>query len=109
MCVAPGATAFSRIPAPAHRGDGACARTQRASDRDFVLVLRPTCRANSTDAVFPPQDPQAAIAYLGSLGADAKLRLYHEVSVVPGKDVTFEYYRCHPPTGMLRAALPSKL
>jgi len=52
---------------------------------------------------------KAAIAYLTALGANAKLRLYHEVSVVPGKDVTFEYYRCHPQTGMLRVALPSKL
>ena len=46
----------------------------------------------------------AAMKYLSKLGPAAKLRLYHEVTVVAAKDQTFEYFNCHPRTGMLRAS-----
>ena len=32
-----------------------------------------------------------------------KLRLYHEVSVVPANQQFYEYINCHPCTGLLRA------
>ncbi|SPP94919.1 conserved protein of unknown function [Bradyrhizobium vignae] len=38
------------------------------------------------------------------LGASAKLRLYHEVTVAAAADEQFfEYLNCHPKTGMLAA------
>lgn len=36
-------------------------------------------------------------------GADLKLRLYHEVSVLAEDEQYYEYVNCHPQTGMLRA------
>lgn len=33
-----------------------------------------------------------------------KLRLYHEITVVPAQDQHYEYIGCHPATGMLRVA-----
>jgi len=47
---------------------------------------------------------EAAMTYLQAVGANAKLRLYHEVSVAAAAEQYFEYYNCHPKTGMLRAA-----
>jgi hypothetical protein len=35
------------------------------------------------------------------LGADLKLKLWHEVSVLPSTDQLFEYVNCHPDTGLL--------
>jgi hypothetical protein len=35
------------------------------------------------------------------LGADLKLKLWHEVSVLPSSDQVFEYVNCHPDTGLL--------
>jgi aldoxime dehydratase len=46
----------------------------------------------------------AAMKYLGTLGPAAKLKLYHEVSVVSASEQYFEYFNCHPRTGMLRVA-----
>jgi aldoxime dehydratase len=43
----------------------------------------------------------AAMKYLGVLGPAARLRLYHEVSVLKHTEQIFEYYNCHPKTGML--------
>jgi aldoxime dehydratase len=37
------------------------------------------------------------------LGDDAKLRLYHEMSVVRARDQAFEYFNCHTQTGMLNS------
>jgi branched-chain amino acid transport system permease protein len=34
---------------------------------------------------------------------DARLRLYHEMSVIRAEDQSFEYYNCHDRTGMLNA------
>jgi aldoxime dehydratase len=45
----------------------------------------------------------AAMKYLSSLGPAAKLRLYHEVTVVRAADQFFEYRNCHDCTGMLNA------
>lgn len=45
----------------------------------------------------------AAMKYLGTLGPAAKLRLYHEVTVAAADEQFFEYFNCHPGTGMLRA------
>jgi aldoxime dehydratase len=45
----------------------------------------------------------AAMKYLSSLGPAAKLRLYHEVTVVRAADQLFEYRGCHDHTGMLNA------
>jgi aldoxime dehydratase len=45
----------------------------------------------------------AAMRYLSSLGPAARLRLYHEVSVVPEGAAFFEYVDCRPGTGVLRA------
>jgi len=39
-----------------------------------------------------------------AMNFDLKLRLYHEVAVVPAHDQTFEYINCHPGTGLLRCA-----
>ena len=44
----------------------------------------------------------AAMKYLGTLGPAAKLRLYHEVTVAAADEQYFEYFNCHPLTGMLR-------
>ncbi len=46
----------------------------------------------------------AAMKYLSRLGPAAKLRLYHEVTVAAAEEQFFEYFNCHPSTGMLRAA-----
>src|SRR6202043_3587056 len=45
----------------------------------------------------------AAMKYLTSLGPAAKLRLYHEVTVARADEAFFEYFDCHPQTGMLNA------
>ena len=45
----------------------------------------------------------AAMKYLGTLGPAARLRLYHEVTVAAADEQSFEYFNCHPETGMLRA------
>jgi aldoxime dehydratase len=45
----------------------------------------------------------AAMKYLSSLGPAAKLRLYHEVTVARAEEALFEYFNCHPQTGMLNA------
>jgi hypothetical protein len=34
-------------------------------------------------------------------GSSLKLRLWHEVSVLPSQGQTFEYLNCHPETGLL--------
>lgn len=46
----------------------------------------------------------AAMSHLSTLGPSAKLRLYHEVSVVRREEQHFEYRNCHPRTGLLAAA-----
>ncbi|QYN36837.1 phenylacetaldoxime dehydratase family protein [Pseudonocardia sp. DSM 110487] len=43
----------------------------------------------------------AAMRYLSALGPAARLRLYHEVSVVAEGDAFFEYVDCMPGTGLL--------
>jgi aldoxime dehydratase len=45
----------------------------------------------------------AAMKYLSTLGPNAKLRLYHEVTVAAAHEQFFEYLDCHPKTGMLAA------
>ena len=45
----------------------------------------------------------AAMKYLSTLGPNAKLRLYHEVTVAVAHEQFFEYLDCHPKTGMLAA------
>jgi aldoxime dehydratase len=45
----------------------------------------------------------AAMKYLSTLGPAAKLRLYHEVTVISADEAFFEYTGCHPKTGMLNA------
>ena len=40
---------------------------------------------------------------VGTLDADLKLRLYHEVTVVKPEEQSYEYINCHPDTGMLAA------
>jgi len=45
----------------------------------------------------------AAMKYLGTMGPAAKLKLYHEVTVAASDEQHFEYFNCHPQTGMLRA------
>lgn len=44
----------------------------------------------------------AAMKYLSTLGPAAKLKLYHEVTVASAGEQAFEYFNCHPRTGMLR-------
>jgi aldoxime dehydratase len=44
----------------------------------------------------------AAMKYLSTLGPAAKLKLYHEVTVAAASEQSFEYFNCHPRTGMLR-------
>lgn len=46
----------------------------------------------------------AAMKYLGTLGPAAQLKLYHEVTVADASEQLFEYFNCHPSTGMLRCA-----
>lgn len=46
---------------------------------------------------------RAAMKYLSTMGADAKLRLYHEVTVPYQEEAVFSYVDCHDDTGMLRA------
>jgi aldoxime dehydratase len=46
---------------------------------------------------------RAALKYLSTVGADAHLRLYHEVTVTETGQQEFRYLRCHDRTGMLRA------
>ncbi|MDQ6525001.1 phenylacetaldoxime dehydratase family protein [Nocardioides sp. LHD-245] len=45
----------------------------------------------------------AFTAHMKRFGDDARLRLYHEVAVVPREHQFFRYSRCHEGTGMLRA------
>lgn len=49
----------------------------------------------------------AAMAYLGEYGPDAQLRLYHEVCVVQADEQVYEYFNCHPATGMLKKVTAS--
>jgi aldoxime dehydratase len=42
----------------------------------------------------------AAMRYLSTLGPAARLRLYHEVSVLPVDGQLFEYVDCRPGTGL---------
>jgi aldoxime dehydratase len=46
----------------------------------------------------------AAMKYLSTLGPAAKLKLYHEVTVAKAEEQFFEYFNCHPQTGMLRVS-----
>ena len=43
----------------------------------------------------------AAMKYLSTMGPAARLRLYHEVSVVTADEQYFEYVDCRPGTGLL--------
>lgn len=43
----------------------------------------------------------AGVRHYKKAGDAAKLRLYHEMSVIRAKDQTFEYFNCHNRTGML--------
>ena len=43
----------------------------------------------------------AAMKYLSTSGPAARLRLYHEVSVVTADEQYFEYVDCRPGTGLL--------
>jgi aldoxime dehydratase len=47
----------------------------------------------------------AAMRYLSTPGPAGRLRLYHEVSVVPDGEAYVEYVDCRPGTGLL-GALP---
>jgi aldoxime dehydratase len=49
----------------------------------------------------------AAMKYMSAQGTSAKLRLYHEVSVVGPEEQYFEYLGCHPGTGLLGAQEPA--
>jgi len=46
---------------------------------------------------------RVALKYLSTMGPAARLRLYHEVTVVEPDQTRFEYLNCHPKTGLLRA------
>jgi aldoxime dehydratase len=50
---------------------------------------------------------RAALKYLSTMGADARLRLYHEVTVTEAEQQRFRYLGCHDRTGMLRATIPT--
>jgi aldoxime dehydratase len=41
------------------------------------------------------------LAMVSEHGSDLKLKLWHEVSVLPAADQIFEYVNCHPGTGLL--------
>lgn len=43
----------------------------------------------------------AGAHHYNTMGEDAKLRIYHEMSVIRARDQSFEYFNCHPKTGML--------
>ena len=43
------------------------------------------------------------IKYLSKAGADAQLKLYHEVTVAAASEQYFEYCNCHSKTGILRS------
>jgi aldoxime dehydratase len=45
----------------------------------------------------------AGTKHYKTAGIEAKLRLYHEMSVIRAKDQAFEYFNCHRRTGMLNA------
>ncbi len=45
----------------------------------------------------------AAMKVLSTLGPAAKLKLYHEVTVLRADEQRFEYLNCHEGTGLLRA------
>lgn len=45
----------------------------------------------------------AGANHYNTVGEKAKLRIYHEMSVVRARDQSFEYFNCHPKTGMLNA------
>jgi aldoxime dehydratase len=46
---------------------------------------------------------RAALKYLSTMGINAHLRLYHEVTVTEAEQQDFRYLGCHDRTGMLRA------
>lgn len=51
----------------------------------------------------------AGIKHYKRVGDAARLRLYHELTVLKAKDQSFAYFNCHPRTGMLAAAGSSNL
>jgi len=48
---------------------------------------------------------RVALKYLGTMGASANLRLYHEVTVAAADQQRFEYLDCHGSTGLVRALI----
>jgi aldoxime dehydratase len=46
---------------------------------------------------------RAALKYLSTMGADARLRLYHKVTITETEQQDFQYHGRHDRTGMLRA------
>ena len=51
----------------------------------------------------------AAMKYLSTLGPNARLRLYHEVTVAAADEQFFEYLDCHPPVSYTHLTLPTIL
>jgi hypothetical protein len=64
-----------------------------------------TSRLVSFDPSETLGDLHEILAPVRERGAIPKLRLWHQVSVVPSTDQVYEYGNCHPYTGLL-AYLP---
>jgi aldoxime dehydratase len=81
--------------------------TGRASEKTFGMSWWKSLAALESWAESHPTHVAifgAAMKYLGVMGPDAKLKLYHEVTVAAADEQYFEYYNCHSSTGMLRSA-----
>ncbi len=73
-------------------------KTYSLSAWHSLAELETWCKGGTHLCIFA-----AGIKHYRTAGDKAKLRLYHEMSVIRAKDQAFEYFNCHRRTGMLNA------
>lgn len=73
-------------------------KTYSLSAWHSLAELETWCKGGTHLRIF-----HAGIKHYEKAGDKAKLRLYHEMSVIRAKDQAFEYFNCHRKTGMLNA------
>ncbi|USG60450.1 phenylacetaldoxime dehydratase family protein [Sneathiella marina] len=81
-----------------HSDDGPTEKSYSLSAWHALSDLEVWVKTKTHLAIF-----NAGIKHYEKAGADAKLHLYHEMSVVRAKDQSFAYFNCHAKTGLLNA------
>jgi aldoxime dehydratase len=78
--------------------DGPIEKTYSLSAWHSLVQIEQWVQTETHLAIFG-----AGIKHYKNAGENARLRLYHEMSVLKATDQSFTYFNCHPETGMLRA------